>query len=810
MDLFEKSLRILELPAALDMLAAEAVSEAAKDAALALRPSGEASTVKSMLEETTAAKNMIAGKGSPPFSGVKDIRATIRRADLGGTLNTRELLDIAALLRASAASIAYAAEPRKRGERREERGELGDGSYDRTGKTAIDYLFSALNSNKALENRISSAIISEDEISDNASGELADIRRHARIANEKVRQALNKIITSPSYAKALQEPIITMKNNRYVVPVKAEFKASVPGLVHDISSSGATHFIEPLTVVQINNDLRELAAKEKAEIERILSELSAETAADGENIISDFEVLVMLDIVFAKAKLSIKLDAVEPEIAGDKSVGLIGARHPLLPQKEAVPIDIRIGGEFNTLVITGPNTGGKTVSLKTLGLLCAMAQCGLHIPAADGSFVPVLGAILADIGDEQSIEQSLSTFSSHMTNIVAILDSCEADSMLLFDEMGAGTDPVEGAALAIAIIEHVRRKGALVVATTHYAELKTYAMTSSGVVNASCEFDIETLRPTYRLITGIPGKSNAFAISKRLGLPEEIIDDARGRVNTENAVFEDALASLESTRVTLEGERLEAGKLLRDAEEKSRQAEEHKIFLEREREKAAEIAKREAARILDEARNMAESVMDGLRALQRKAASETDWQQVNEEKAEIFRKLNEAEDILDRETPEEVDSPPSRDPAPGDRVRLRGLGTLADVISISSDGVLSLQAGIMKITARKDEVIVIEGESQPEIKKQLAKSETKLRELAAKPEVDLRGMATDEAVPVLESFLDNARLAKLNTVIVIHGKGTGALRQAVHQHLRQQRWIKSFRLGLYGEGEDGVTIVEIS
>ena len=795
MDLHEKSLRILELPAILDMLAAEAVCEAAKEAALTLRPSGDAHTVKSQLMETTAAKSMMVLRSSPPFSGVKDIRPTIRRADLGGSLNTRELLDIAVLLRVSAASIAYF------------RGQGSGARGQETGVTAIDHLFSALNSNKYLENRISSAIISEDEISDNASGGLSDIRRHIRISNDKVRQALNKIITSPAYAKALQEPIITMKNNRYVVPVKAEFKSTIPGLVHDISSSGATQFIEPLAVVQINNELRELAAKEKAEIERILSELSAEVAADGENITSDFEILVMLDTIFAKAKLSFKLNAIEPEMTHEMRVNLINARHPLLPQKEAVPIDIRIGGDFNTLVITGPNTGGKTVSLKTLGLLCTMAQCGLHIPAADGSSVPVFSHILADIGDEQSIEQSLSTFSSHMSNIVTILDGCEANSLLLFDEMGAGTDPVEGAALAIAIIEYARRKGALIAATTHYAELKTYAVTSPGVINASCEFDIETLRPTYRLIIGIPGKSNAFAISRRLGLSESIIEDAKSRVNMENTVFEDALASLETTRLTLEGERIEANKLLRDAEEERRQAVEHKSYLEREREKAAEIAKREAAQILNETRDAAESVMEDLRVLQRKAANDADWRKLNEEKAELFRRLNEAERVVESEMKEEEEAPPSRDPAPGDRVRLRELGTLADVISVSPDGVLSLQAGIMKITARPDEVRVVEGE-QPEIKKQLAKSDAKLREVTAKPEVDLRGMRTDEAVPVLESFLDNARMAKLNTVTVIHGKGTGAVRQAVHKCLRQYKGIKSFRLGRYGEGEDGVTIVE--
>jgi len=792
MDIYEKSTITLELPDILEMLSGEAVSETAKEAAMALAPTGEAQTVRARQAETTAARDMMALRSSPPFMGVKDVRGSLKRADMGGSLNTRELLDIAGLLRAAASSIKYRAEDKE------------------CEKTAIDHLFSALHSNKYLEDKIMSAIIAEDEIADAASKELADIRRHMRIAGEKVRHALNKVITSPAYSKALQEPIITMKNGRYVVPVKADFKSAVPGLVHDISSSGATQFIEPLAVVQINNEIRELAAKEKREIERILAELSADAASDRENITGDFEVLAELDLIFAKGKLSLKLEAIEPEITEEFRVKLIKARHPLLPSKEAVPIDIRLGGEFDTLVVTGPNTGGKTVSLKTLGLLCLMSLCGLHIPAAEGSVVPLLRAVLADIGDEQSIEQSLSTFSSHMTNIVDILKACGADSLLLFDELGAGTDPVEGAALAIAIIENARKRGALIAATTHYAELKTYALNCAGVSNASCEFDVETLRPTYRLITGIPGKSNAFAISRRLGLPEDVIEDAGSRVNTENAAFEDALANLETTRINLEGERIEARRLLRDAEADRSKAEEMKKRLSAEREKASQSARREAARILDEARRTADEVMDQLREMRRKAASDTDWQRLNEEKAGLFKRLNEAENGLDALPPdEEEEKPPSRDIVPGDRVRLRGLGTFADVISISPEGVLSLQAGIMKITARADEVSLVESEVQPEIKKQLEKSDTQLRAIVAKPEVDLRGMLTDEAMPVLERFLDSARLAKLNTVTVIHGKGTGAMRQAVHQCLkRDSRGIKSFRLGRFGEGEDGVTIIE--
>ena len=790
MELFEKSLKTLELPVILEMLAAEAVSATAKDRARTLAPSCDLHRVRYWLEETSAAKSMMTLKGSPPFSGVKDISGAVRRSEMGGTLNTKELLDVAGLLRAAAASVKYSAD---------DKGET---------KTAIDHLFSSLRSNKYLESKISSAIIAEDELADSASRELSDIRRHMRIAGEKVRQTLNKIISSPTYAKALQEPIITMKNDRYVVPVKAEQKNVVAGLVHDISSSGATLFIEPMTVVQINNELRELTAKEKQEIERILAELTADVAACGQDVISDFEILTALDLIFAKAKLSYRQNGVEPEMAEGIRVSLKKARHPMLTQNEAVPIDIRLGGEFDTLVITGPNTGGKTVALKTLGLLCAMSQCGLHIPVSDGSVVPVFGSILADIGDEQSIEQSLSTFSSHMTNIVGILEACEDNSLILLDELGAGTDPVEGAALAISIIEHLRKRGALIAATTHYAELKTYAVTSPGVVNASCEFDVETLKPTYRLITGVPGKSNAFAISQRLGLPLSVINDAKSRVNTEDAAFEETLASLEKTRLSLEAERMETSRLLRDAAEDRKQAEEFKNKVRNERDKASAIAKREAAQILEDARRTAESVIEDLRDIRRKAVGDSDLQRQNEEKAEALRRLNEAEDALIDNVIEE-DELPQRKPVPGDRVKLRGLGTMADVISISPDGVLSLQAGIMKITARENEVSLVEGDVQPEIKKQIAKSEAGLRSLTAKPELDLRGMAADEAIPVLERFIDSAVMANLNFVTVIHGKGTGILRQAVHKRLRNEKFVKSFRLGRYGEGEDGVTIVEL-
>ena len=790
MTLYEKSLKTLELPAVLGMLAAEAVSVEAKQAALDLCPSSDRYEVQNRLGETTAAKTMMTLRGSPSFSGIKDVRGAVKRADMGGMLNTSELLDVAALLRSAQSAVAYA-------------------SGDRKNNTDIDHLFEALVANKYLEGKISTCVVGIEEIADSASPELSDIRRKIRLASDKIRQILNRIISSPAYSKALQEPIISVKNDRYVVPVKAEYKGAVPGLVHDVSASGATFFIEPMAAVEQGNEIRELMAKEKQEIERILMELSADVAMHGGDITTDFTVLTALDLIFAKARLSYSLNASCPALNADGCLKFKRARHPLLDAKTAVPIDIELGGAFDTLVITGPNTGGKTVTLKTLGLLNAMAYCGLHIPADDGSAVPVFTEILADIGDEQSIEQSLSTFSSHMTNIVGILRERSGGALLLFDELGAGTDPVEGAALAIAIIEHARRSGARIAATTHYAELKHFAITTPGVINASCEFDVETLRPTYRLLIGVPGKSNAFAVSSRLGLPDAVIEDAKSRVNTESASVEEVLGSLEQTRRQMEDEAAETRRLLIEMRENAAKAQEYKNQTEREREKAAQLARREANRILGQARSAADDVMEELGRLRVKA-QETDWHKLNAEKSELFRKLNVSENALEAKGEEAAaDAPPDRALVPGDKVKLLGLGTTADVISISKDGVLTLQAGIMKITARADEVRLTQSDTQSSVKKHLKRSAAAFTAAAAKPEIDIRGMMTDEAIPVLERFLDSARMGRLEAVTVIHGKGTGALRRAVQQSLKRDGNVKAFRLGRYGEGEDGVTIVEL-
>ena len=790
MDSYEKSLQTLELPSVLALLAAQAVSETARANAMALRPSGDRAVVETRLGETSAAAGMMVVKGSPSFSGVKDVRAALQRADMGGALNTRELLDIAGVLQAARAVRGY-------------------GTGDRQDKTCIDYLFSALQANRYLEEKIFTSITGEDEIADSASGELASIRRLIRAASARVHDALQKIISSPSYAKALQEPIITTRSERYVVPVKAEHKGAVPGLVHDVSASGATLFIEPMAAVKANNELRELRAREKTEIERILAELSAECAAHREDISSDFDVLVRLDLIFAKAKLAYQLDAVAPALT-DKQLSLHRARHPLLPKDTAVPIDVALGGEFDTLVITGPNTGGKTVTLKTIGLLSAMTQCGLHIPCADGSTMPVFDEIMADIGDEQSIEQSLSTFSAHMTNIVRILKDCDNRSLLLFDELGAGTAPAEGAALAIAIIERGRKCGALIAATTHYTELKVYATTQPGVMNASCEFDVDSLRPTYHLLIGIPGKSNAFAISERLGLPQEIISDARSRVSTESASMEATIEKLEQVRQLMERDRAEAARQLRAAEDARRKSERLQAELSVRLEKADEKARRDAERIIGDARRTADEVMRELDALRKMEKTDADHHRANDARAALRRKLNVAEDAAAAAHPQSQEKKVSARPVRvGDTVQLRRMGDIkATVTAISADRTLTLRAGIMNVTAKEQDVYLLENE-KPEAQKFAAAHAASLRNVAAESEIDLRGMDTMEAVAATERFLDNAVMAKLEKVTIIHGKGTGALRAAVQQSLRKNKAVKSYRLGRYGEGESGVTVVEL-
>ena len=788
-ELYEKSMKKLELDAVLERLAASATSEEAKMRCRALQPLSDAEDIRRLLAQTTAACSMITLKGAPGFQDVREVASSLERADRGGCLTPAELLRIAGVLRCIRNVKAYF-------------------NSDST-QSVLDVYFQELSPNRYLEDKITNSVLSEEEIADAASSELADIRRHMRIQSAKVKESLQKIIFSPSYAKYLRDPIITLRGDRYVVPVKSEYKSEIPGLIHDVSSTGSTFFIEPMSAVNANNALRELLIREKKEIERILAELSAEAASFRESICHSYEMLITLDVIFAKAKYSLRIDGMEPEIRENASIELVRARHPLIDKKTVVPVSVRLGTDFDTLIITGPNTGGKTVTLKTLGLLTLMAECGLHIPADHGSAVSVFERVLADIGDEQSIEQSLSTFSAHMKNIVQIVSECDGATLVLFDELGAGTDPAEGAALATALIEFCRQCGSRVAATTHYAELKLYAMRTDGVMNASCEFDVETLRPTYRLLIGIPGKSNAFAISKRLGLSDIIIDKARSLVNENDRNFEDVLNQLEQQRQQMENAKLEAERLRLETEQMKEKSEAYYDEIKREREKAVRSARAEAQRIIDDARRTSNEVAEELKQLRKQMKDGADVQGSNAKQAELRRKLNEAEDALtDRQKPQ-VRLEPTRAIKVGDTVELLRFGTKAQVLSIQKDGSYELQAGIMKITARPDEVYLIE-ETKQQAKKIIERTKREFRSAGASTELDLRGMTADEAVATLAVFLDNAMLANLSSVRIIHGKGTGVLRKAVQDELKHNRAVKRYRLGVYGEGEDGVTIAELA
>ena len=791
-ELYEKSLAKLELDKVLEMLAECAGSEEAKTACRGLRPVSNLEDVKARLAETTAASDLSTKKGYPGFGDVKDVSASLERADRGGCLQPKELLEIGGVLRCARTVKSYVAEDEK--------------------PTVLNPLFGALTPNKYLEDRIFGAILSEEEIADTASPALADIRRHMRIQSGKIRDSLQKVISSPAYSKFLREPIITIRQGRYVVPVKSECKNDVPGLVHDVSATGSTYFVEPMSAVNANNALRELELKEKKEIERILAELSAEAAGHRDDITADFHYLVKLDVIFAKAKLAFRMRAWEPIMNDTGRIDLRKARHPLIDPQKVVPVSLRLGSDFDTMIITGPNTGGKTVTLKTVGLLTLMAQCGLHVPAGDGSVLSTFDAILADIGDEQSIAQSLSTFSGHMRTIVELVNECDDRTLVLFDELGAGTDPAEGAALAMALIEFCRKMGCRVMATTHYAELKLYAMRTQGVINASCEFDVQTLQPTYKLLIGIPGKSNAFAISRRLGLPEEILKEADDLVGKSDKDFEDVLSQLEQQRQQMESAREEAERLRQQTAKIKEQSEAYNAQLQKERDKALEQARRESQQIIEDARRTANAASEELKAMRKQLQDTGDAANLNQRQAELRRNLNEAESRLRTQEPKKERPEPTRDILVGDTVELLKLGTRASVIAINKDGSLTLQAGILKMTAKKDEVYLLENDNpykDKDKKPRPAHSGREMRVAPAAAEVDLRGMDSIEAIGVLEQFLDQAMRSNLETVRIIHGKGTGVLRAAVQQALRKNKYVKSFRLGVYGEGEDGVTIAEM-
>ena len=788
-QLYEKSIRKLELGAVLEMLAGCAGSAEGKQTCLSLTPISDAEDVRCLLEETKAAFDLSTMKGYPGFSGAENIEPAVDRAKQGGVLQPKELLCIAKMLRCTADVKAYL--------------------KDDDAETVLDGFFHSLLPDKVLESQISRSFVSEEEVADAASSELADIRRHMRLQSAKIKETLQKIISSPNYSKYLQDSIITIRQGRYVVPVRSECKNEIPGMIHDVSATGSTYFIEPASAVNANNALRELELREQKEIERILAALSQKVAENAEMLIDNFRILVRLDVIFAKAKLAYKMNACAPIVNDCGKVELRNARHPLIDSKVVVPISLRLGSDFDVMIITGPNTGGKTVSLKTLGLLTLMAECGLHIPAGDGSEISTFDTILADIGDEQSIAQSLSTFSSHMRTIVDLIGQCDHRSLVLFDELGAGTDPAEGAALAIALIEFCRKMGSRIVATTHYAELKLYAMRTDRVLNASCEFDVETLRPTYKLLIGIPGKSNAFAISRKLGLPEEIIKEATDLVGKNDRDFEDVLNQLEHQRQQMESARSEADRLRNETEQIKQHSEAMERQLQTEREKAIEAARLEAQKIIEDARRVATQATEEIKSIKKQLADSADTTGINQRQAEVRRNLNDAQSRLQEKQQQKPRPAAEREIIVGDTVELLKLGTKASVIAINKDGTYQLQAGVLKLNAKKDEIYLLSQENP--YKQKGGRPAHSGREMKLTPtaqEVDLRGMDSIEAIGVLERYLDEAMRSNTNSVRIIHGKGTGVLRAAVHQSLRRNKFIKNFRLGVYGEGEDGVTIAE--
>lgn len=792
----EKSLRTLEYFTVLDLLAAQTVSARGREMALALRPVTDHEDAALYLRQTTDAKDMMVKNGSPTLGGIRDVTAALRRCEVGGVLNMRELLNVASLLQAARLMQAYFAEQEE--------------------KTTLTPIYNRISGNRSLEESITTSIVSEEEMADGASPELSSIRREMRRIGGRVRETLGRMI-SGERAKYLQEAIITQRNGRFVVPVKAEHRGDVPGLVHDTSGSGATLFVEPAQVVEINNQLKVLEGREQQEIERILAELSAGVAQCSSSIREDYEALCTMDFIFARAKLSFQLNACEPHLTDEYAVSLHRARHPLLDQKTAVPIDIAIGRDYDTLVITGPNTGGKTVSLKTLGLLCLMAQSGLHIPANETSEVCIFENVYADIGDEQSIEQSLSTFSSHMKTIVGIMEKCARGDLVLFDELGAGTDPVEGAALAVSVIGYARQMGARVAATTHYSELKTFALTTDGVENASCEFDVGTLRPTYRLLTGIPGKSNAFAIAARLGLQPTILERAKEQISTENTRFEDVLAELEKERRQLEKYKAEAERLRAAAQSERDKAENLRDKTQDETDRILENARLKADRILKDARMAAETVFDELEDMKKKAQKSAADQNLAAAKTTLRGIITQTETEVRGKAREKrtVDPSEVKNLKPGDEVQLLNVsGVTATVLKApDSDGNVQVQAGIMKMTVQVTEVRPLK--KQKQTKKPAGRpaggGKGGVRELrmdAAPSEIDVRGLCAEEAILEVDQFISSALMSKLPAVRIIHGKGTGTLRAAIQSHLKRNKFCKTVRNGVFGEGEMGVTVVE--
>lgn len=787
-----KNHKTLELDLILEKLAAECSCDDAKDLARGLKPAGDMAEVEMLLQQTEDAFSLLARFGGPSFSGLKNVNNSLHRAAAGGSLNPKELLDIAYCLRALRTLDEWR-------------------NHSSGVKTSLDFFFEGITSNKYLETKILSCIVSEEEIADKASDTLFDIRKKIRSKENSIREKLDSLIHSSHYQQFLQEAIITQRNGRFVVPVKAECRGNVPGLVHDTSSTGATVFIEPASVVDANNDIKVLQGKERDEIMRILYELSAESGDFAESIKHSYESAIRLNLIFAKAHLAYKMKATKPILNNEGIICLKKARHPLIDPKKVVATDIALGDEYDTLVITGPNTGGKTVSLKTLGLLTLMTMCGLLIPVADRSRVSVFNNILVDIGDEQSIAQSLSTFSSHMVNIIDIMKKADDKSLILIDELGAGTDPVEGAALAVSIIEALREKGAIIAATTHYAELKAYALDTPGVTNGCCEFDIETLRPIYKLLIGVPGRSNAFAILKHLGMTQDVIDNAKAIVGSDNRDFEAVLEKLEASRHALEEERKIAEEMTERARKIEEKAQSEMDKIETLKARELDKAKREAQKLIDAAGRKSSQFLLELDKLKKEQTSSNATEIARKTRRAVKAQMGEMDDLIN---PNELadnwdyDYKLPRNPVPGDRIVIKGIGE-GEVLEFKNNNVF-VKSGLLKTRVKLSDIMILDKPKKKPVKTQHNVYRTSSRADAdVKTEIDMRGETVDEALSELGLFIDRCVLNNIEEIRIIHGKGTGALRSAVTDYLKTHPNVSEYRLGRYGEGENGVTIAKL-
>lgn len=788
----KKALKALEYDKIIEQLAEKASSPMGKRLCQKLTPSCDLKKIETMQTQTKDALSRIFQKGSISFHKVKDIKGSLKRLEIGSTLGIGELLSICAVLENTAKVKAY-------------------GRSDREDQEAdsLEPMFQLLEPLTPLSTEINRCILSEEEISDDASPGLKQVRRNMKNTNDRIHGQLNSLLNG-SARSYLQDGVITMRNGRYCLPVKAEYKNQVPGMIHDQSSTGSTLFIEPMSVVKLNNDLRQLEVQEQKEIEIVLSNLSEQAAQYLDALRDDLDILIQLDFIFARASLALDQNASKPDFNTDGIINLKKARHPLIHKKQVVPIDIRLGGEFDLLVVTGPNTGGKTVSLKTVGLLTLMGQSGLHIPAGDHSSLSVFEEVYADIGDEQSIEQSLSTFSSHMTNVVSFLQKATEKSLVLFDELGAGTDPTEGAALAIAILSYLHEQGIRTMATTHYSELKVYALSTPGVENASCEFNVETLRPTYRLLIGVPGKSNAFAISSKLGLPDFIIERAKEQISEQDESFEDVISKLESSRITLEKEQLEIKQYKEEIESLKKQLEEKQEKFDARKEKILRDANEQAHEILRDAKEYADQTMKTFHKFEKEHIP---LKEIEQERQNLRKKMSKLEKNMAIKQPKKAPGKRLRpsDLSIGDSVRVLSLNLKGTVSSRpDAKGNLFVQTGIFRSQVNISDLELIDEPvvTAPNLQRTGTGKIKMSKSASVSTEINLLGKTVDEAVAELDKYLDDAYIAHLSSVRIVHGKGTGALRKGVHNYLRRQKHVASFRLGEFGEGDAGVTIVE--